>query len=192
MRLKKCFSMLCAICLAICTMLSTASAYVDPTTSIPTPQSVNSIDGDTAEPQDLYTTGWRLKSCTKVSNAVYLSYRNGPSGYGPATLSINQGTSLNRSVSNTLSGSYSWGAESISLSTGYSFGKTESHSTSYSITIPSGKHRMIIYRPVMRKYKIVTEYVRMPTSGYGSTTVLKTETAYGLLFDHWDYNWKNV
>lgn len=193
MKLKKCLRIVCSVCIVACILFSTASAYEHPMDTSSAAQSISSTTDDTVQPMDLYSVFWRLKSCTKVGT-VNRSYRNGPSGYGPATLTLSKSTTTttSRTVENTITGEYTWGIKNISASTGHSFGKSEEQGISYSIKVPAGAHRMIIFRPVMRKYKIITEKVKMPTSGYGKTTILKTETAYGYIFDHWDYNWKNV
>lgn len=186
MSLKKWVSSLCFVCIVTCTLFSTAYAYEEPSNSPATTQPTYSTND-----AGLYEMAWRIKSFTKTAS-VNGSYRNGPSGYGRATLSINEATTINRYVENKLTGQYTWGAMNISAATGYSFSSGSTHGTSYSITIPAGAHRMIIFRPVMGKYKIVMQLFRMPTSAYGKTTLVKTETAYGYTFDHWDFNWRNI
>lgn len=131
---------------------------------------------------------WKVTSKTVVGHP-YGSWRNGPSGKGPATLSFTNSSSYSRSVTNTISGSYT-SISDISSSLGVTIGKTKQYSASYSVTVPKGKKYKIIYRPQFKRYKVVqTQYYRI--DGYSSKTK-QTKTCYVNVFSNWDYSWKNI
>lgn len=112
------------------------------------------------------------------------SFRNGPSGRGPSTLSINQSKTLNRSFTNTLSGEFPIGKGKIGTSLGVEIGVAETYGTSSSIPVEAGKRKQIIYRPEYVQYRVTQ---RMYVNGI-ATNVYKY--AYVNVFEDWDYDWK--
>ncbi|MEP0824737.1 MULTISPECIES: hypothetical protein [Exiguobacterium] len=152
------------------------------------PSSVVKAEGEIT-PMQLYEYKWQVTSKTAVGDS-FEAWRTGPSGRGPATLSINSSTSLNRSYTNTISGDYSIGKASIGSSLGVTIGVTETHGTSYSINIPDNSVRTITYRPKVRTYKVVSTYYRYPVGTVGSKTAIKTETSYVKAFVNWDYSYR--
>ncbi|ENY8332336.1 TPA: hypothetical protein ACKONR_000406 [Clostridioides difficile] len=143
---------------------------------------INSSSSTFANP----AIGWTIHSKTKVPGTYYGAWRNGPSGKGPATLSINNSSSINRSFTNTVSGSYPVGEGSLSTSLGVTIGKVKTYGTSYSIPIKANEKRMIIFRPRYTKYKVEQWYYAK-----GSFTG-KTATAYVSVFSDWDYSSKAI
>ena len=143
------------------------------------------------QPNGLYDYAWLVDSVTVSSNG-YGSWRTGPTGVGPGSLSINDSTTISRTFTNTISGSYSIGKGTIASTLGVSIGVAETHGTSYTITLPAGTRRTIIFRPKTQTKKIVTGYYRIPTGVIGGTPVkLKSETCYVTSFVSWDYSWKS-
>jgi len=151
-----------------------------------------SMDTDTinGSSRSLYTYAWRVKSTSVHSSNNVGSWRTGPTGLGPGTLNINNSTSLNKSFTTSISGSYDIGTAKIGAALGVSIGKTNTYGTSYSLTLPNNQRRTIIYRPKYTRYKVVSEYVRMSNVAGVSSSVLKTQTAYVDAFVNWDYSWR--
>lgn len=150
---------------------------------------VNAETSEVVEPDQLYEYGWEVTSKTAVEDS-FGSWRTGPSGRGPATLGINQSDSLNRSFTNTISGSYTIGKTTIGDSLGITIGTSKTYGTSYAINIPDNSIRTIIYRPKVRTYKVISKYYRYPSGVYGTKTAIKSETAYVDSFLSWDYTYK--
>lgn len=131
---------------------------------------------------------WRVTSKT-VAGYPYGSWRNGPSGRGPATLTLGNSSTYSTSVTNTISGSYTdkW---SIGASLGVSIGKSKTYSVSYAVNVPRGKKYQIRYRPQFKKYKVVqSQYYKI--DGKARKTG-KTMTSYVNVFSNWDYSWRAV
>lgn len=131
---------------------------------------------------------WKVTSKTTVGHP-YGSWRNGPSGKGPSTLSLTNSSGCNLSVSNTISGSYTSVAD-ISNALNVSIGVSIEHSASYSVKPPKGKRYQIIYRPQYKKVKVIqTKYYRI--DGYDTKTS-DTKVSYVKIFENWDYSWKEI
>jgi len=132
--------------------------------------------------------GYYIWKVTKkeVVGHPYGAWRNGPSGAGPANLTLNNSSGVNLSVSNTISGSYtSKGA--IASSLGVTIGVSKTYSASYSVKVPSGKRYQIKYRPQYRKVKVVqTKYYRLDGTNHKTSD---TKTSYVKIFENWDYKW---
>jgi len=141
------------------------------------------------EPDQLYEYRWEITSKTVDSN-TYGAWRTGPTGKGPATVSMSQSSSLNISFTNTISGSYTIGKTAISESLGITIGTSETYGTSYAINIPDNSTRTIIYRPKIRTYKVVSKHYRYPVGVYANRTAIKTETSYVDSFSGWDYSYR--
>ena len=131
---------------------------------------------------------WKVTSKTIVSRP-YGSFRNGPSGKGPGTVSLTNSNTTNRSVTNTISGSYT-SVGTIASSLGVTIGKSKTYSASYSISVPSGKRYQIIFRPQYKRIKVVqTQFYKI--DGY-ETKTSQTKTSYVNVFQNWDYSWKKL
>ena len=111
-------------------------------------------------------------------------FRDGPSGRGPATLSINSSKTINRSFTNTISGDYPIGKGKIATSLSTTIGDSKTYGTSYSINIEKGKTKLIIYRPFYYQYKVKQ---RQYVNGIATNTY---KYAYVNVFQDWDYDWK--
>lgn len=133
---------------------------------------------------------WKVTD-KQVISYPYGSWRNGPSGTGPSTLSFtsSDSTKFSIKVTNTITGSYN-DLAGIEKSFGVEIGTAISHSVTYTITIPSGKRQQIIYRPRYKKYK-VTQTQFFVDHGISSSTG-KMQTSYVNVFDSWDYSVKNL
>ncbi|WP_053217692.1 hypothetical protein [Virgibacillus senegalensis] len=140
-------------------------------------------------PNQLYEYKWVVTSTSVVSNS-FGSWRVGPTGHSPGTLSVNESTTLNRSYTNTISGNYSIGKSAIGSSLGVTIGKSQTHGTSYTISLSTGQTKTIIVRPKIKRYKVISTYYRYPVGTTGSRKAIKTETAYVNTFNGWDYNWR--
>lgn len=78
----------------------------------------------------------------------------------------------------------------ISQSFGVTFGKSYTKTSSYSITVPQGQTRRIIYRPYYKKYKVIErKYYRMDGKSHKTS---ETKTSYVYIFQDWDCNWKSL
>lgn len=135
---------------------------------------------------------WRIDSKTVVSTNNYGSWRNGPSGKGPSSLTVNSSTSINRTFTNSLSGSAKVSTGSIGASLGVSLGVTKNYGTSYTIKVPKGAKRQIIFRPRYKTIKIVQRQWEQRQPGGKVTGTSKTVAAYVNVFENWDYSYKNV
>lgn len=131
---------------------------------------------------------WKVTS-KKVTGYPYGNWRRGPSGRGPGTIAINNSKGYNRSVANTITGSYT-NVKSIAVALGVTIGESEKRSISYSLKVPSGKRYQILYRPQFKKYKVVeTRFLRVD----GSTSkTSETKTSYVNVFSNWDFSWKEI
>ncbi|MBC1210599.1 hypothetical protein [Listeria booriae] len=139
----------------------------------------------------IYTTEtyWKITSKKKTGTSTG-AWRNGPSGKGPSALNINQSTTKDISVTNSISGSYPVGKGTIGSSLGITIGTSKTYGTSYTVTVPKGKKYLIIYRPVYNVYTVKQQkYYRTGSitqaSGTYSTATVKS-------FNHWDYSWKSI
>lgn len=130
---------------------------------------------------------WRVTS-KSVVGYPYGSWRNGPSGRGPATVSLTNSSTYSRSVTNTISGSYTNKA-AIAASLGVTIDKSNTYSVSYSLNVPRGKKYQIRYRPQFKKYKVVqTQYYKID----GKAHKTGTKISYVKVFSNWDYSWRAV
>lgn len=145
---------------------------------------LNEKNRDGLQPRAL-AIGWEIYSKKKISTN-YGSWRDGPSGKGPATLSINSATTLNKSFTNTISGSYPIGEAQVASNLGVSIGKSKTYGTSYLIKIPSGVRQMIIFRPRYDTYEVKQRY-------YAKGTLTgKTSTCKVKIFSDSDYDFKSI
>ena len=128
---------------------------------------------------------WRIE--TKQSAGTEKgAWRNGPSGKGKATLNATNSNTSNRSVTSTISGNFPKKKKAIGASLGITIGESKTYSVGYSIEIPQGKRRQIIFRPIYKKTKVVQrEYI-------GGVKTKNTKTAVVKSFSHWDYSYKNL
>lgn len=104
----------------------------------------------------------------KVDGYPFGSWRRGPSGKGPATLSFGQQGSYDRKVTITISGSYTskW---TIGNALGVTIGEKKAYSTNYKVYVPKKKRYQILYRPQYKEYKVVeTKFYKI--DGYESKT----------------------
>ncbi len=127
---------------------------------------------------------WRIDSKTN-QGTVYGSWRLGPQGDGPSTLSVNK----QDTVTNTISGSYtSKGA--IESSLGVSIGISQSYSVSYSVQVPSGRRYQIKYRPLYTRYKVVqNQYYKIDGD---SAKTGQSKTCYVDVFYDWGFSYNVV
>lgn len=124
---------------------------------------------------------WAVESKTS-QGTTYGSWRLGPQGAGPGTVTVNK----TDTVTNTISGSYT-SVGDISASLGATIGKSQSYSVQYSLPVPSGKTYQIKYRPLFTKYKVVQrQYYRI--DGYSSSTN-NTKTCYVEVFYDWGFSY---
>lgn len=131
---------------------------------------------------------WKVTS-KKVDGYPFGSWRRGPSGKGPATLSFGQQGSYDRKVTITISGSYTskW---TIGNALGVTIGEKKAYSTNYKVYVPKKKRYQILYRPQYKEYKVVeTKFYKI--DGYESKTSDR-KVSYVRVFSNWDYTWKKL
>lgn len=133
---------------------------------------------------------WQIYSKTKVN--TYGAWRNGPSGKGPAKLTLNNSTSSGISYNNNVSGSYPVGIGSLSANLGFQVTKSNSQSVSYMISIASGQRKRIIYRPRLERYTVNQRLYKVDSWKGTKTYTGMTQTAYVNKFVGWDYSWKYI
>lgn len=78
---------------------------------------------------------------------------------------------------------------SISSQFGVTIGETDTKGVSYSITVPAGEKRQIIFKPIYRRYAVeISSYSRYLSHDYlnGSKIV------YLNIFQDFEYSWRNV
>lgn len=161
-----------------------AVAYAEDSAAYP------SVDPENIQPHNLYDYDWGIDSVTEVSRG-FGDWRVGPTGIGPATLNINESTTISRTYTDSISGSYSIGIATMNSATGASIGVAKTHGTSYTLEIPEGQRRTILYRPKTITYKVETGYYRLPVGIiYQKPEKIKSETAYVTKFYSWDYAWR--
>lgn len=143
------------------------------------------------ESKGISTTAYFWKVDSKTTNKYYYGgWQTGPIGKGPATLSVNQSSSLSRSVSASICDSYPAGQATIGGSLGVTIGKSYTYGTSYSITVPKSKRYQIIVRPYFKQVKVVQrQWIK---TGTVSSKTPKTAVAYVNIFQYWDYSYKVV
>lgn len=131
---------------------------------------------------------WKVVS-KQVTGSTYGGWRNGPSGYGPGSISLTNSTSSGIGVTNTISGSFT-SIAAISASLGVTINQSISHSVTYTHKLNSGEHHQIIYRPVFSVYKVVQKqyYVDHGSQAYTGAS----KTCYVNVWKHWDYSWRNM
>lgn len=132
---------------------------------------------------------WQLES-KGYNKKIIGCWRNGPVGKGKSKLNISSSTTINRTVTNSICGSYPVGVGSISAYLGVTIGKSITYGTSYIITVPAGKKQQIIFRPVYKQYKVnQRQWVK---TGSVKSKTKNVKTAYENVFDYWEYSYKNV
>lgn len=130
----------------------------------------------------------RIKT-SYASGVRYGGWREGPSGRGPANLSINSSYGVNFSFTSSISGSYPIGISSISAHLGFGVNVNIVYGASYSIYIPSGHMRTIWFRPKYKVHTVVQELVQRDNRTH-KETVLRTSYGYVKEFVGWDYSWE--
>ncbi len=135
----------------------------------------------------IYSYYWEITSNTP-HQLKFGAWRTGPTGRGPATLSITNQTGYNRSFTATISGEYPIGLSLIGVELGVVIGQYQEYATSYSIEIPAGERRTITFRPKIQVHKIVQTYFRY-NNYTGTKEAMDTKTAYVDTFIDWDYDW---
>lgn len=118
----------------------------------------------------------------KVVGRGWGDFRNGPTGTGPGTLSINHSTTLNREFTNTISGEYPIGEAKIGASLGVTIGKAKTYGTTYTITLAKGEKKTIQFQP---KYVVYEVTQRMYANGIATNTYKKANV---VVFEDWDYS----
>lgn len=182
---KRMVSFLTAIVLSVVVILPANVMAAEPPHKDSEVRQVNMMTDKTERGIQPQTDGyyyWTVESKTNLGT-VYGSWRLGPQGAGPGTVSV----SKTDTVTNTISGSYTSVAD-ISASLGVSIGKSEAYTVSYQLQVPTGKTYQIKYRPLFYKYKVVQkQYYKI--DGY-STPTSNTKTCYVQAFYDWgfDYN----
>ncbi len=134
----------------------------------------------------------KIKS-KEYSSSTFGDWRIGATGTGPASLSINDSTSINRSFTATINGSTKVGESTLGASLGVTIGQTKTYGTAYSISIASGERKTIIFRPKIVTYKVteeITTYTYNSTYNAYMPYSTKTNIVYVNTFDNWDYSWR--
>lgn len=182
--MKKMISILTVLVFSIVTMLPVkvmAAEYPHKNSEV---KHVNLLSDKTEYGIQPQTDGyyyWKVDSKTN-QGTTYGSWRLGPQGAGPGTVSVNK----TDTVTNTISGSYT-SVGDISASLGATIGKSQSYSVQYSLPVPSGKTYQIKYRPLYTKYKVVQrQYYKI--DGYSSATN-NTKTCYVNVFYDWGFSY---
>ncbi|WP_100486530.1 hypothetical protein [Sporolactobacillus pectinivorans] len=138
----------------------------------------------------VYYYEWKITG-KKYTATHYSGWRAGPSGDGPATLTLSDSTSVDRGFTNTISGQYPVGAGTIAASLGVTLNVTKTYGTSYSIYIPNKVHRQIIFRSVYNVYTVTQrEYMVLGGTGAAPVPMNNYKTATVNVFSHWDYSWR--
>lgn len=122
----------------------------------------------------------------KVVGRGWGDLRNGPTGTGPGTLSINNSKTLNRSFTNTITGDYPIGAGKIATSLGVTIGEAKTYGTTYTITLAKGEKKKIVFQP---KYVVYEVTQRMYANGIATKVYKKAQVE---VFEDWEYDWVNV
>ena len=185
--MKKMISFLTVLVLSIVTMLPVkvmAAEYPHRNSEV---KHVNLLSEKTEYEIQPRTDGyyyWKVDSKTN-QGTTYGSWRLGPQGAGPGTVTVNK----TDTVTNTISGSYTSTGD-ISASLGVTIGKSQSYSVQYSLPVPSGKTYQIKYRPLYTKYKVVQrQYYKI--DGYSSATN-NTKTCYVNVFYDWGFSYNVI
>lgn len=131
---------------------------------------------------------WQVDSKTVV-DYTYGSWRDGPSGRGPCTLTLTNESATSIEVSNTITGKYS-SKKNIEAALGIKIGVVNGKKASHSINVPSGVTKRIIYRPYYKKIKVVEQQYFID-HGQKSATGNK-KTSYVTVYVNWDYSSKTV
>lgn len=148
------------------------------------------INGNRIEPKATfgYRLRWEIADKSKY-RTKYGEWRDGPTGRGPGTLSINDSHSINRSYTASISGDYPVGEGTIGASLGVQIGESETYGTSYSVKLDDDERKTIEFRPKVQVYKVTQNFVQIDTYT-GEKTVLSTDYAYVDVFHSWDYDWR--
>ena len=150
------------------------------------PNSSNSI-----EPKNMYDYAWKVEKVEDYGPITYGSWREGPTGRGPGSLSITDSTTVSFTFTNTITGQYSIGLSSIEAAVGCEIGIELTHAADYTITLGDNVRKTIIFRPKLQVVKVTTEYWRYPTGAtYLDPELLETEICYVTKFIEWDYDWR--
>lgn len=127
---------------------------------------------------------WVVDSITSLGTD-YGSWRLGPQGAGPGTITVNK----TDTVTNTISGSYT-SVGAIAASLGVSIGQSQSYSVQYSLPVPAGRIYQIKYRPLFTKYRVIQrQYYRLDGS---SIPTSETKTCYVNVFYDWGFSYNVI
>lgn len=121
----------------------------------------------------------------------YGSWRNGPSGRGPSSLSVSHAdsTTYNFNFTNSISGKF-FNIGKIASALDIEIGVEKTYGTNYSVSVPSGKKYQLIFRPHYRVIKVTqTQFLRM--DGY-TTKTGAVNVSYVKIFENWDFDWKII
>lgn len=141
--------------------------------------------GSIITPQDSYWTGWKIYSKTQLSNS-YGTWKDGPSGWGPGTLTLSNGYSVTHSYSGTLVVSKS----SVEASVGYAISGSYTYTASYSVNPPCGEKWKITFREVYKNHKVTQrKYEHIDGQDYWLNEYAYVYTK-GFLT--WDYDYKVI
>lgn len=183
--------MICSVCLIISILVSGMGSYAMsyPSSNMPSLRLDNNINE--IEPRYGFSR-WKVISVDKNYSTGYEStWRSGPEGKGPGSLSINESTSINRSFTTSITaGTGKPGVSTLSAAIGVTIGSSETHGTSYTITLKSGESKQIIFRAVYRIYRVYSEYRSYDQQD--NYEVKDTDYTNVAVFDHWAYDWRNV
>lgn len=132
---------------------------------------------------------WKIASKKKTGTSNG-SWRDGPSGKGPSSLSITESTKLNTLVKGSISGSYPISVAVIGAALEFDINKSINYKVNYKVDIPKDKTYQIIFRPVYNVYTVV-QHKYSKTGNISSKTKTKA-TAQVKKFAHWAYSWKQI
>ncbi|WP_312668413.1 hypothetical protein [Tissierella praeacuta] len=131
---------------------------------------------------------WEITS-KEIYRKTFGEWRDGPTGEGPGSVSINDSNIIDRNFTATINGEYPMGTGKIGLSLGVDIGKSKSYGTEYTITLDKDEIKTITFRPKINVYKVVQTYYKV-NSYTGEKTALDKKTAYVDVFNNWDYSWR--
>lgn len=137
--------------------------------------------GQNLSPQYVGFPYWKV---TAVSGSYWSRdpWFNGPTGTGPSTLGFTQALSVTNQVTGTLTVSLAV----VSASVGYSVGNTYTETSEYSVSVPSGTTKQILWTNWYHQ-KTVSETEYTPPGE--PQKVLGYATCYARQWSHFAYTW---
>lgn len=151
--------------------ISEAPSYVEPNHE------------DEVTPNATVTTFW--ESSAERTGTSYGPWRVGPSGMGPATLTLSNVDTYSQGWS----GSFGTSINDINFTFEFSIGTTKSCGASYAVSPPANTRRIIIYRSKLADYTVTQKQVRLNLIT-GERTILQTTHLYTSEFVSWDYSYR--